>query len=79
MLSFCHLTLEKFWHTLYSAPGPGPRPSEKSDPGPSERADPMLKFDKLLINLRVLILNRKLDLFKFKVTLVTNLFFSSLT
>ena len=48
------------WHALYS--GPGPRPSEKADLRPLEKADPIPKLivwvkDSCLTNSRVLISN----------------------
>ena len=49
-------------HTLSSRPGPGPGLSEKADPGPLEKPDPIPKFtvrvkDSFLTNLKVLISN----------------------
>ena len=34
----------KKWHILQSEPGPGPKPSQKADPGPLEKVNLMPKF-----------------------------------
>ena len=56
-------------HTLLNGSEPTPRPPEKSDPGPLEKSDPILKFAVLVNNslftkLRVLISKMTIVLFK---------------